>query len=83
MLWTVLGRSTDPRWHRAKVVRQLEADRTDGFTHDAVFTAERRPYPRGVTLSVDTFNEGCWVLLEPFLLYPSCQFCQQSARSNA
>eukprot|EP00965_Chrysotila_dentata_P010788 350427-Pleurochrysis_carterae.AAC.1 len=44
--------------------RQLEQQsRAHSFTHDAIFGRERHPY--GVILTAQSYEEGCWLLLQP------------------
>ena len=62
-LWSKFGKERTPAWHRGYVVRCLEADRADGFTHDAKFAGER--HPRGTTLTAEAAAEGVLVLMRP------------------
>eukprot|EP00965_Chrysotila_dentata_P055112 1828789-Pleurochrysis_carterae.AAC.1 len=63
MIWTCLGGRRMPSWQRVRVLEQLESGRSDAFTHDALFSFDRRQYPRGVSLSFDLYSDGCWVLI--------------------
>ena len=62
LLWSKLGRQRNPTWHRGNVVRVLEAEREDGFTHDAKFDGERNP--RGTTLTAEACAEGVLILIK-------------------
>eukprot|EP00965_Chrysotila_dentata_P070527 2331013-Pleurochrysis_carterae.AAC.1 len=58
------GRHAAAAWHVASIARVLATDRSDTFTHDAIFIAERRQLPRGVSLSAEAYAEGCWLPIQ-------------------
>lgn len=60
MIWTKLGRDA-PQWHRAKVTKVLAPNTTTGYTHDARFADGIR----GVRLSQEAYDDGCWVTMVP------------------
>eukprot|EP00965_Chrysotila_dentata_P206335 6183476-Pleurochrysis_carterae.AAC.7 len=64
MIWTALSRRGGERWHQADIVCQLPEPlrRRHSFTHDAVFGHER--HWRGIALSAESYDDGCWVLLQ-------------------
>eukprot|EP00965_Chrysotila_dentata_P033155 1104610-Pleurochrysis_carterae.AAC.1 len=68
LIWTSLprrGRAAAETWHKARIQRELTSragSSSAAFTHDAVFTTER--HPRGIVLSAEAYEDGCWVLLE-------------------
>eukprot|EP00965_Chrysotila_dentata_P108577 3586674-Pleurochrysis_carterae.AAC.1 len=65
MIWTVVGgRHTAAAWHVARIASVLAPGCSNTFTHDAVFTAERRHLPRGVSLSAEAYAEGCWLPIQ-------------------
>eukprot|EP00965_Chrysotila_dentata_P137130 4535682-Pleurochrysis_carterae.AAC.1 len=68
MIWTALsrrGRSAPETWHQARIQRELTARSgiSASFTHAAGFATKR--HPRGIVLSAESYEEGCWVLLKP------------------
>lgn len=60
LLWTSLDRG-EVQWHQGKVVKALAHHRA-GYTHDANFVD--KPGVRGIRLTHDTYEEGCWVAMK-------------------
>ena len=54
-------RNVPPAWHDMLVVKELGANRRDGLTHDAHLFGEDPGRKRGVCLSKEWHQNGCWV----------------------
>ena len=62
LIWTSLDRR-GAVWHQGRVVKKLSKSR-GGYTHDAVLDGVPLSQKRGVVLSQEGYDAGCWVLLE-------------------
>ena len=62
LIWTRVDRGP-AEWHQGRVTRKLTS-RRGGFTHDAVLDGGPLNQARGVILSEEVYDSGCWVLLE-------------------
>ena len=76
MIFTQLNKG-GKSWHRAEVTKVLMPHQRSGYTHDARFADGIR----GVRLTSDAYNSGCWIPISAVAAAPPPQFRRPSSGS--
>lgn len=80
MIWTRLD-GGQVKWHQGKVVKLLPPNQRQGYTHDATFVES--PGVRGVRLTKEAYDDGCWVVLKELERAPPRSQVTQNSRARA